>query len=159
MGKRKHVKKKHDESEQQHTERKTRERVPRRKKMSAGSMIFIGLFGVIIIYAMVVAMGGGTGGDYQEDPDFDYDGLSQCILDNEAIFYGTNWCEFCQRQKRILGPTYEEHGDEFFVDCDANSEECRQAGVTSYPTWVIGDQRLTGVQELETLASAAGCSL
>jgi hypothetical protein len=32
------------------------------------------------------------------------------------------------------------------------AQACKDAGVQSYPTWVINDQRFTGTQPLESLA-------
>ena len=161
MGKRKKkdIGKKKSSNSESHSsqQREHRPRTPR-KKMNPGTIVMIVLLGGLVLYSVVVAMGGGSGGG-DIDPNFDYEEFSSCMLESDAIFYGTNWCQFCQEQKRMLGPTYDDHGDEFFVDCDANAQECQSAGVTSYPTWVIGDQRLTGVQELSTLASAMDCTL
>ena len=141
-------------TEHQH---KMRERTPKRKGPSVGALVFLGIFGVIILYSAVVALSGnGTG---NVDPDFNYEALSECILESEAIFYGTEWCQYCNQQKDMLGPTFQEHGDEFFVDCDLNQNECRAAGVQSYPSWYIDGRLIPGVQSLDRLASEMGCAL
>ena len=156
MGKRKNMKRQHSDNE--HKPHQHRERHPKRNGPSKGAIVFLSIFGLIILYSGFVALGGGDRG-YTADPSMDYDALSACILENEAIFFGTEWCQFCTRQKELLGPTFQEHGDEFFVDCDLNQDECRSAGVTSYPSWYINGRLLSGVQQIDTLASELDCAL
>ncbi|MFP4656033.1 MAG: glutaredoxin family protein [Candidatus Woesearchaeota archaeon] len=157
MAKRKKTKRQeHGQVGKQEHAQKTKK--PKMKKPNTGSMIFLGIFVMIIFYSVFVAMGG-RDGQYQADPDIDYDALSECILESDATFYGTEWCQYCTRQKELLGPTFEEHGDEFFVDCDDNNEQCRTAGVTAYPSWKIDGKLMSGLQDLNRLASAMDCTL
>lgn len=158
MGKRKHMKKEmKKENHAASHEHKHRERHPKKQGPSVGSIVFLSIFGIIIIYSAFVALG--SGGATSVDPNFNYEALASCILESEAIFYGTEWCSFCNQQKELLGPIFSELGNEFFVDCDINSSECRTAGVTSYPSWYINGRLISGVQSLDALASATGCTL
>lgn len=76
-----------------------------------------------------------------------------------AIFYGAWWCPACFRQKSLFG---QQAGDRLpYVECDKTDqgrELCREAGIEAYPTWVLGDRRLEGVQTLDELKRWSGFS-
>lgn len=82
--------------------------------------------------------------------------LAKCLTDNGAVFYGTEWCPHCKEQKKLFGSAMEYI---VFVDCDANRDACVNAGIQGYPTWIIGDETLTGTQQLYKLSQVSGCSL
>jgi len=72
--------------------------------------------------------------------------------------YGAYWCPHCQEQKARFGDAASELP---YVECDprgagARPDLCSIAGVRSYPTWVIGNQRREGVLTLEELATLSG---
>ncbi|MEB3322637.1 MAG: hypothetical protein VKI81_07420 [Synechococcaceae cyanobacterium] len=89
--------------------------------------------------------------------------LSEHLRARGALFYGAWWCPACFRQKHLFG---KEAGNRLpYVECDKNDtgrERCKAAGIRAYPTWVLGESRLEGVQSLEELkrwacsAKAAG---
>jgi hypothetical protein len=60
--------------------------------------------------------------------------FAQCLTQKGAVFYGTEWCHFCQQQKRVFLDAIQYIT---FVDCDKNRLACSTAGVTSYPSRVI----------------------
>ncbi len=74
-----------------------------------------------------------------------------------VIFYGAWWCPACFRQKSLFG---QQAGERLpYVECDktdAGRERCRAAGIKAYPTWVLGDQRIEGVQSIEELKRWSG---
>ena len=74
-----------------------------------------------------------------------------------VIFYGAWWCPACFRQKSLFG---QQAGERLpYVECDktdAGRELCRDAGIKAYPTWVLGDQRIEGVQSIEELKRWSG---
>jgi hypothetical protein len=76
-----------------------------------------------------------------------------------VMFYGAWWCPACFKQKNLFG---QEAGNQLpYVECEkteAQREGCRKAGVAAYPTWVMGSQRLEGVQTLEDLRRWSGFS-
>ena len=92
-----------------------------------------------------------------EDPQLQ--GLAIHLADSGAKFYGAYWCPRCQAQK-----------DEFessakrlpYVECSSGgrgsalTKACAVEKIRSYPTWTIGDRRLTGLQTPRALASASG---
>lgn len=85
--------------------------------------------------------------------------LAEHLTDEGVLFYGASWCPHCQEQKRIFGASADRLP---YIECSLggpNSQQaaaCRQAGVQSYPTWVINGQRTVGqVLSLAELAAAS----
>ena len=35
-----------------------------------------------------------------------YDTFAQCLTENEAVMYGTDWCSYCQNQKSLFGNSF-----------------------------------------------------
>ena len=70
--------------------------------------------------------------------------------------YGAFWCPHCYEQKQLFGE--QAFKEVNYVECAnlANprqqSSACRQAGITSYPTWKIKDKLYPGTQTLQELA-------
>jgi len=86
--------------------------------------------------------------------------LARHLAGSHAVMYGAYWCPHCREQKELFGGAASLLP---YVECDpkgsaARPDLCERAEVRSYPTWVIGDQRLEGVQPLEALARASGFS-
>jgi hypothetical protein len=83
--------------------------------------------------------------------------LSDFLRRRGVLFYGAWWCPACFRQKSLFG---QEAGKQLpYVECDkteAGRERCRADGIKAYPTWVMGGQRLEGVQTLEELRNWSG---
>lgn len=81
--------------------------------------------------------------------------LVQHLHDADVKFYGTYWCPECQKQKRRFGRVADQLP---YVECSPNGRngpmafECAQAGIESFPTWIIRGQRVAGVLEPEELA-------
>ena len=76
-----------------------------------------------------------------------------------VVFYGAWWCPACFKQKNLFG---EQAGRQLpYMECektDQQRERCARAGIEAYPTWVMGSQRLEGVQTLERLGQWSGFS-
>jgi hypothetical protein len=74
-----------------------------------------------------------------------------------VLFYGAWWCPACFRQKTLFG---QQAGNQLpYVECDKTEtgrERCRAEGIKAYPTWVLGDKRVEGVQSLEDLKRWSG---
>jgi len=85
-----------------------------------------------------------------------YDDLAQCLTENKAVMYGTEWCGHCQEQKSMFGSSFQ-YID--FVDCDQNRNDCQAAGIRGYPTWIINGKKYEGTQALTTLAGAVSCEI
>lgn len=119
----------------------------------------LAIFGIVF----VLAIGGMIFAQTKTGPASDvYNGLAQCIADSGAKFYGAFWCPHCQDQHKMFGKA-----DEFlpYVECSTpdgqgQTQACEEAGITSYPTWVLGDgTELSGVQTPTQLAEATDCPL
>ena len=92
-----------------------------------------------------------------------YDNLAQCIKDSGATFYGAFWCPHCQAQKAEFGKSAKLLP---YVECSTPDGQgqlqvCKDAGVTSYPTWKFANSTttLTGEIPLADLAEKTGCKL
>lgn len=93
-----------------------------------------------------------------------YDEFAQCLKDSGATFYGTFWCPHCQSQKALFGRSMKFVP---YVECSTpdgrgQTSVCRDAGITSYPTWQFNSSttdRMSGQLSLETLAEKTGCVL
>ena len=90
-----------------------------------------------------------------------YDGFAQCLSDKGAKFYGAWWCPHCILQKKLFGRAMK---NVTYIECsDANknmTQECKDAGVEGYPTWIFADgAKLQGEQSFKTLADKTACEL
>ncbi len=85
-----------------------------------------------------------------------FDAFAQCLADNGAVMYGTEWCSHCKDQKALFGDSFAKVN---YVDCDENMQKCLDAGVEGYPTWVIAGENYAGTQSLSKLAEVSGCAL
>jgi uncharacterized membrane protein len=82
--------------------------------------------------------------------------LAEYLADQDVLFYGAEWCPHCQEQKRLFGNSARRLP---YVECSVagpnapQSSACTQAGVSTYPTWVINGRAIVGqVMSLADLA-------
>jgi len=87
--------------------------------------------------------------------------LAECLTQKGAKMYGAYWCAHCKEQKQLFGSAFEKID---YIECSApgnpqqQSQACKDADVSSYPTWVFADQsRKSGAIPLQELADKAGC--
>jgi len=85
-----------------------------------------------------------------------YDSFAQCLTEKNVKMYGTDWCSYCQNQKKAFGSSFQYIN---YTDCDKYRQECLDAGVEGYPTWIINGDKYSGEQTLYRLASLTNCSL
>lgn len=114
--------------------------------------IFIGLLFVLGVGWLIVTPGRPG----------EYDQFATCVADSGATFFGAFWCPHCQNQKAMFGASarllpYEECST---PDGKGQLAVCRDAGVSSYPTWEFADgNRVTGEVSMEDLSQFTGCAL
>ncbi len=85
-----------------------------------------------------------------------YVDFALCVTESGAVVYGTDWCDNCQKQKRLFGTAFKHI---MYENCDYG-KECDEQGVVAYPTWIFADgERMRGWQSLEVLSEKTGCSL
>ncbi len=89
-----------------------------------------------------------------------YDNFAKCLTESEAKIYGAYWCGNCKSQKKTFGNSWKYVN---YIECDeGNSQtaECKNAGITAYPTWEFAEgSRLTGNLLLQQLSSITDCPL
>lgn len=91
-----------------------------------------------------------------------YDGFAQCLADKGFTMYGAWWCPHCKDQKALFGSAFKNVN---YVECSPNqskamTQECKDAKIEGYPTWVLADDsRLSGQQTLAQLSEKSGCAL
>ncbi|RME79900.1 MAG: hypothetical protein D6769_01080 [Methanobacteriota archaeon] len=120
--------------------------------MKKKDLMFVALLVIIGTLAYVIAFGN----PLNKAPSGKYSSFAQCLTDNGAVMYGTDWCPHCKNQKAMFGDAFANIN---YVNCDNDKKACEDAGVQGYPTWHIKGQVLVGTQPLDVLASTAGCEL
>jgi len=87
--------------------------------------------------------------------------FANCIKDSGAKFYGASWCSHCQNQKAVFGEAarYLPYIECATPDNEGQVQECTDAEITSYPTWVFSDgSHLPGERSFAVLAEKTGCA-
>ena len=85
--------------------------------------------------------------------------LAVHLTQSGAKMYGAHWCPHCQEQKALFGAAASRLP---YVECSSGvqgtpqTEECRAARITTYPTWIINGQRLEEVLTLKQLGESTG---
>jgi Zn ribbon nucleic-acid-binding protein len=127
-----------------------------RKQETNNLMMIIGGVAVLLVgYAMYYWY------NYTKTPG-DLDNFAACLTEKGAKFYGAYWCPHCQVQKAMFGKSKDKIP---YIECSTadgkgQTEECTNAGITGYPTWIFADMSSsTGEQALEVLAEKTGCVL
>lgn len=87
--------------------------------------------------------------------------LAKCLTEKNVTMYGAYWCPHCEEQKELFGDAFEEVN---YVECAlpnnprAQTKECQDANITSYPTWIRSDgKRITGAKPLDLLKKWSDC--
>lgn len=129
--------------------------------------IFFIVIGAIILIGVGVAMFTNKGVNFGGSND---DGSSiepktvfaQCLKDKGVVFYGAFWCPHCQAQKKLFGKKAFEALKS--VECSTadgknQTQECKDAGITGYPTWKFADGSVqTGELTFAQLAEKTSCA-
>jgi uncharacterized membrane protein/glutaredoxin len=85
--------------------------------------------------------------------------LALHLVRSGAKMYGADWCPHCQQQKELFGASASRLP---YVECSPGgqgtpqTEECRAAKITTYPTWIINGTRTQEVMTLKQLAESTG---
>lgn len=81
--------------------------------------------------------------------------LAQHLAESGAVFYGASWCPHCTDQKAYFESSAHRLP---YVECapagrrGPQAEACREAGITTYPTWIVDGQRYEGIMPPHRLA-------
>ena len=88
--------------------------------------------------------------------------LAVHVADSGAKVYGASWCPHCQQQKDMFGGAARRLP---YVECSMGAQgspqtaECRNARITTYPTWEINGKRYEEVLTPLRLAELTGFDL
>ena len=88
--------------------------------------------------------------------------FAKCIDNSGAHLYGAIWCGHCKSQKELFGAAARFLP---YVECSTADnlgqlQVCKDAGITSYPTWIFADgSRQSGNLSLAILAEKTNCEL
>jgi hypothetical protein len=91
-----------------------------------------------------------------------YDDFAECISERGLKMYGAYWCLHCSKQKELFGSSYKKIN---YIECSlpnnaGQSQECKDEGINSYPTWEFGDgTKKEGLITLDKLSEISGCEL
>ena len=90
-------------------------------------------------------------------PKVNLDVFAQCLADKNITMYGTEWCVYCQKQKKLFGDSFRLVPE---VDCGKEPSKCTENKIEATPTWTFSDgHRLIGLQTLEKLSQESSCPL
>jgi len=85
------------------------------------------------------------------------DTFASCLSTKGFTMYGAYWCPHCQNERAAFGDSFEKVS---YVECTGDPQQCTDAGITGYPTWLGPDSvRLEGEQGLKRLSDVSRCSL
>lgn len=77
----------------------------------------------------------------------------KCIASG-AVLYSSKTCGHCKTQKEILGDYLSLFKQ---IDCFYETDQCREANIEAYPTWLINEKYYEGVRTINELAELTGC--
>jgi len=83
-----------------------------------------------------------------------YNSVAECLTAKGAKMYGSEESSTSRKQKELFADDFEKIS---YTDCSVNKDSCDSAGVSSYPTWIIDNQKFVGKYSVESLAAKAGC--
>ena len=87
-------------------------------------------------------------------------GFTECLKSQGAVLYGAYWDSSTKKQKELFGA---DAANVNYIECGiqgdyrAQADICQQAGIQAYPTWIIGNDKYMGIQEVAQLATLTGC--
>lgn len=114
--------------------------------MKKDTKIYLSL--VIIIVVIIIGIFAIKNND--EAPEIK---LAKCIGENSIIYVQTG-CSACKYQESLFGDNYKYIKS---IDCKIEIQKCIDAQITGTPTWIIKEQKYTGVQTIEKLKELTGC--
>jgi hypothetical protein len=135
---------------------------PRGREDKRASILRTIILLVIIFIVGAIAVVRLSEGDSGNPEDPAVAQLAECLTQKGAKMYGAYWCTHCVKQKKAFGSAVSKID---YVECavtgnpQEQTQPCKDAGVTSYPTWTFADgSRLSGELTFKQLADKAGCA-
>ena len=117
----------------------------------------IGAVGSVILLIVAIHMHFAGVFDAGAGPEDDYlKGLAEHLTETGVVFYGAYWCPRCQAQKELFEASVHRVP---YQECTPNGRNgpraiaCINNRIDAFPTWIIGEDRFTGVLEIKELAA------
>lgn len=87
--------------------------------------------------------------------------FAKCLTEKGAKFYGVSYCSWCKKEKDLFGEAAQYLP---YIECvDEETQEttpaCKEANITSFPTWEFNGEKNPGFRTLEQLSELSGCQL
>ena len=132
----------------------------------AGVVVLVGTLGLYANVDQTPAVASSSGNQAQQGPEITTTSgpaeiaLARHLTAIGAKEYGAWWCPHCYEQKQLFGK--EAFAAVNYIECASpdNPREqtaaCREAGIASYPTWIINGQQYSGAIPLDQLADLSG---
>lgn len=115
-------------------------------------MIFFLILGFIFLLAFAVLFFTLSS---KEEPKEDTIGkLINCMQGKTIIFYGTDTCPVCQKQKELFGERFDKI---MYVNCHELLEFCNAEKIRKVPTWLINGEHYVGYKSAEELMELIEC--
>lgn len=117
------------------------------------TIIILVLVGVMAVVALVLFVF--RSAPIKDNPELD--AFAKCLTQKGAVVYGTDYCEWCQKQKADLGGGWQFIN---YVNCQTDPQKCVSQNIQGTPTWIFQDgSRLVGYQTLDKLSQQTSCPL
>ncbi|HEY9704725.1 MAG TPA: peptidylprolyl isomerase, partial [Allocoleopsis sp.] len=90
------------------------------------------------------------------------DDFAKCLTEKGVKMYGAYWCPHCNNQKEAFASSWQYVT---YVECavegqpQVQTQECSDAEISGYPTWIVNGRQYAGEQTLSRLGQLSGCSL
>lgn len=114
--------------------------------MKKDSKIYLVLFTIIILVIVSIYLFKGT-------PSISEEETAKCIGQNSELYVQLG-CSHCKTQEELFGENYQYLN---VIDCTVDKEKCIEADIRGTPTWIINEQKITGVQTIEQLKEFTNC--
>jgi hypothetical protein len=102
--------------------------------------------GIFVLIGIIVAISLTSNPSHVTDEE-----VVKCIAE-KATLYVQLGCHFCEKQEEMFGENVKYLK---IVDCFYGGEGCDE--ITATPTWVIGNQKIQGMQSIDTLRKLVKC--
>ena len=98
---------------------------------------------IIVIILAIILINSSSNGVSKE--------TTLCIAGNSTLYIQLG-CHACETQEKMFGNNYQYLNT---VDCFYDRDKCSDIQYT--PTWIINEEKYTGVQTIEELKELTGC--
>jgi hypothetical protein len=114
------------------------------KSKTKSLIITLAILALIIIISYLILS--------KNTPSTDAD-TAKCI-GSKSTLYTQLGCSHCKDQEEMFGENYQYLNT---IDCWYDHQPCIDNNITGTPTWIIKNEKYTGVQSIDKLKELTGC--